>query len=69
MGVADDAIQGNLPITPTIHRQHLDRSSVMGKRRVNDIGTNTSDVVVVPAMDCTRNFRYRHKCSDLHTHC
>ena len=54
MGVADDAIQRNLSITHTIHRQHLDRSSVMGERRVNDIGTNTSDVVVEPARDWTR---------------
>ena len=54
MGVADDEIQGNLLITPTIHQQHLDRSSVTGERRVNDIGTNTSDVVVEPARDWTR---------------
>ena len=54
MGFADDAIQGNLPITPTIHQQPLDRPSVTGERRVNDIGTNTSDVIVEPARDQTR---------------
>ena len=54
MGVADDVIQEILPITPTIHQQLLDRSSVTGERRVNDIGTNTSDVVVEPTRDRTR---------------
>ena len=54
MGVADDAIQENLPTTPTIHQQPLDRSSVMGERRVNDIGTNTSDVVVESTRNRTR---------------
>ena len=51
MGAVDDAIQENLPSTPHIHQQSLRRSSVMGERRVNDIGTNTSDVVV----ESTRN--------------
>ena len=46
MGAADDAIQQNLPTTPSVHQQSLRRSSVMGERRVNDIGSNTSDVVV-----------------------
>ena len=51
MGAADDVIQENLPTTPNIHWQPLERSHVMGERRVNDIGTNTSDMVVEP----TRN--------------
>ena len=46
MGAADDVIQENLPTTPNVHQQSLRRSSVTGERRVNDIGTNTSDVVV-----------------------
>ena len=54
MGVADDAIQENLLITPTIHRQPLDRSNVTGERRVNDIRTNTCDLVVEPARDRIR---------------
>ena len=51
MGAADDAIPENLPTTPNVHQQSLRRSSVMGERRVNDIGTNTSDVV----LESTRN--------------
>ena len=55
MGVAEDALQENFPTTtPTAQQQLLDRSSVMGKRRVNDIGTNTSDVVVELTRDRTR---------------
>ena len=51
MGTADNAIQEKFPTTPNIHQQSLRRSSVMSDRRVNDIGTNTSDVVV----ESTRN--------------
>ena len=55
IGVAEDALQENLPTTtPTAQQQPLDRSSVMGERRVNDIGTNTSDVVVELTRDRTR---------------
>ena len=55
MGVAEDALQENLPTTiPTAQQEPLDRSSEMGKRRVNDIGTNTSDVVVESTRDRTR---------------
>ena len=55
-GTADDVIQENLPTTPYIHQKPLGRLSVMGERRVNDIGTNTSDVVV----ESTRN-RPKHQ--------
>ena len=55
MGVVEDALQENLPtITPTVQCQLLDRSSVMSERSVNDIGTNTSDVVVELTRDRTR---------------
>ena len=50
-GAADDAIQENLPTTPNVHQQSLRRSTATGERRGNDIGTNTSDVVV----ESTRN--------------
>ena len=54
MGVAEDALQENLPTTtPTAQQQPLDRSSVMGERRVNDIQTNTSDMVVESTRDRT----------------
>ena len=51
MDAADDVVQENLPTTPIIHQHPLQRLSVMGERRVNHMGTNTSDVVVEP----TRN--------------
>ena len=51
IGAADDVTQENLPTTPSVHQQSLRRSVVMGERRVNDIGTNTSDV----AVESTRN--------------
>ena len=51
MGTADDVAQGSLPTTPNIQQQPLERSNVMGERRMNEMGTNTSDVVVEP----TRN--------------
>ena len=50
-GAADDVIQENLPTTPNVHQQSLRRSSMMSDIRVNDTGTNTSDVVV----ESTRN--------------
>ena len=44
-------VQGNFPTTSNIHQQPMERLNVMGERRMNDMGTNTSDVVVQP----TRN--------------
>ena len=44
-------VQGNFPTTSTIHQQPMERLNVMGERRMNDMGTNTSDVVV----ESTRN--------------
>ena len=55
MGVTEDALQENLPTTvPTAQQQLLDRLNVMNERRVNDIRTNTSDVVVELTRDRTR---------------
>ena len=51
IGAADNLVQGNLPTTYTIHQQPMERSTVMGKRRMNDMGINTSDVVI----ESTRN--------------
>ena len=42
-----DALQEDLPITtPPAQQQTLDRLHVTDERKMNDIGTNTSDVVV-----------------------
>ena len=46
MGTADDVVQGSLPVTPNICQQPLERSNVPSERRMNDTGTNTSDVVI-----------------------
>ena len=55
MGVTEDALQEDLPITaPPAQQQSLDRLNVMDERRVNNITTNTSDVVVELARDRIR---------------
>ena len=55
MGVTEDALQENLPTTaPPAQQLLLDRLNVMDERRVNDIGTNTSDVVVELTREKTR---------------
>ena len=51
IGAVDNVVQENFPTTSNIHQQPMERSNVMGERRMNDMGTNTSDVVVEP----TRN--------------
>ena len=48
MGAMDDVVQGSLPATPNICQQPLERSNVPSERRMNDMGTNTSDVVIEP---------------------
>ena len=48
MGTTDDVVQGSLPATPNICQQPLERSNVPSERRMNDMGTNTSDVVIEP---------------------
>ena len=55
MGVTEDALQEDPPTTvPPAQQQSLDRLSMMDERRVNDIRTNTSDVVVESARDRIR---------------
>ena len=56
VGVAEDALQENLPTTTALPTQWqpLDRLNVTDERRVNDVGTNTSDVVVELTRDWTR---------------
>ena len=55
MGVTEDALQENLSTAaPPAHGQLLDRLNVTDERRVNDVGTNTSDLVVESTRDRTR---------------
>ena len=48
MGPANNVVQGNLPTTQNVCPQHLERPNVLSERRMNDIGINTSDVVIEP---------------------
>ena len=48
IGVVDDVVQGSLPVTPNICQQPLERSNVPSEGRMNDMGTNTSNVVIEP---------------------
>ena len=55
MGVTENTLQEDLPsTTPPAQQQPLDRLSMMDERRMSDIGTNTSDVVVEPVRDRLR---------------
>ena len=55
MDVTENTLQEDLPsTTPPAQQQPLDRLSIMDERRMNDVGTNTSDVVVGPARDRIR---------------
>ena len=55
MGVTENTLQEDLPsTTPLAQQQPLDRLSMMDERRMNDVGINTSDVVVEPARDRLR---------------
>ena len=42
------AVQEDLPTPPNVCQQPLDRSNVHDERRMTDMGTNTSDVVIEP---------------------
>ena len=54
MGVTEDAPQESLSTTsPPAQQQTLDSLNVTNERRVNDIGTNTSDVIVELTRDRT----------------
>ena len=55
IGAADNVVQGNFPTTSTTHRQPMERWNVMGERRINDMGTHTSDVVGESTRNRTRN--------------
>ena len=48
MGMANNVVQGNLPTTPNVCQLHLERPNVLSERRMNDMGINTSDVVIEP---------------------
>ena len=55
MGVTEDDLQENLSTTAPPAQQHpLDRLNVTDERRLNDVRTNTSDVVVESTRDRTR---------------
>ena len=55
MGVTENTLQEDLPTTvPPVQPQSLDRLSMMDERRMNDVGTNTLDVVVEPDRDRLR---------------
>ena len=54
MNVTEDALQENLPTAaPPAQQQLLDRLNVMDEMRVNNVRTNTSDVVVELTRDRT----------------
>ena len=48
MGTANGVIQEDLSNTPNVCQQHHGRSNVPSERRMNDIGTNISYVVIEP---------------------
>ena len=48
MGTMSGAVQEDLPTTPNACQHPLERSTVPGERRMTDMGTNTSDVVIEP---------------------
>ena len=48
MGATDDVVQGSFPTTSNICQQPLERSNVPSERRMNDMGINTSDMVIEP---------------------
>ena len=48
MGAANGVVQENLSATPNVCQQPQRRSNVPSERRMNDMGTNTSDVVIEP---------------------
>ena len=48
MGALSGMIQENLPTTPNVCQQPLEILNVSGERRMADMGTNTSDVMIEP---------------------
>ena len=53
--VTENTLQEDLPSSTSLAQQQpLDRLSMMDERRMNDVGTNTSDVVVESTRDRVR---------------
>ena len=48
MGAMSHAFQEDVPTTPNVCQQSLERTNVPDERRMIDMGTNTSDVVIEP---------------------
>ena len=48
MGTTSGVVQEDLPTTPKVCQQPLERSSIPDERRMTDMGTNTSDMVIEP---------------------
>ena len=48
MGAANGVVQEDLSTTPNVCQQSQGISNVPSERRMNDIGTNTSNVVIEP---------------------
>ena len=48
MGTANGAVQEDLSTTPNVCKPPQGRSNVPSERRMNYMGTNTSDVVIEP---------------------
>ena len=48
MGTANDVVQEDLSTTPNVCQQPQGRSNVPSERRMNDMGTNTSNVAIKP---------------------
>ena len=46
MGTTDGVVQEDLSTTSNVCQQPPGRSNVPGERRVTDMGTNTSDVLI-----------------------
>ena len=48
IGTMRHVVQEDLPTLPNVCQQPIERSNIPDKRRMTDMGTNTSDVVIEP---------------------
>ena len=48
MGATNCVVQEDLSTTPNVCQQPQGRSNVPSERRMNDMGTNTSNVMIEP---------------------
>ena len=48
IGATSHTVQEDLPTAPTVTQQPLERSNIANERRMTDMGTNTSNVVIEP---------------------